>query len=69
MKINSLNKQKHGYLIQTWWDKSFKGTVVVNWTFSSLHGGSFESTPTIPWKFVYNKFKGFPVSKIKCYKN
>ena len=28
MKINSLKKQKHEYLIHTWSDKAFKGTVV-----------------------------------------
>ena len=28
MKINSLKKQKHGYLIQPWLDKTLKGTVV-----------------------------------------
>ena len=29
MKINSLKKQKHGYLIHTWSDKAFKGIVVI----------------------------------------
>ena len=28
MKINSLKKQKHGFLIHAWPDKTFKGTVV-----------------------------------------
>ena len=36
-KINSLNKQNHGRLIHTWWDKAFKGTVV-NRAQLSLHG-------------------------------
>ena len=26
MKMNSSNKQKHGYLIHTWSDKALKGT-------------------------------------------
>ena len=29
-KMNSLNDQKHAYLIHTWLDKAFKG-IVVNW--------------------------------------
>ena len=29
-KKNSLNKQKHGYLIHTWSDKAFKAGTVVN---------------------------------------
>ena len=43
MKINSLKKLKHWYLIHTWSDKAFKGTVV-NRTIPSLHKGSFEIT-------------------------
>ena len=39
MKINSLKKQKHGYLIHTWSDKAFKG-IVVNRALPSLLGGS-----------------------------
>ena len=39
MKIKSLKKQKHWYLIYTWADKAFKDTVV-NWALPSLHGGS-----------------------------
>ena len=38
MKINSLKKQKHRYLIHTLSDKAFKGTVV-NRTLRSLHEG------------------------------
>ena len=28
MKISNLEKQKRWYIIPTWWDKAFKGTVV-----------------------------------------
>ena len=38
MKINSLKKQKHRYLIHTWSDKASKGTVV-NLALPFLHGG------------------------------
>ena len=47
MKINSLKKQKHGYLIDTWLEKAFKGTVV-NQAVQSLHAGSLEVTVTGP---------------------
>ena len=47
MKMNSLKKQKNAYLIHTWSDEAFKGTVV-NRTMSSLHGGSLEITLTVP---------------------
>ena len=43
MKINSLNLQDHAYLINTWSEKSFKGTVV-NPAMSYLHGGHLEIT-------------------------
>ena len=46
-KKNSLEKQKHGYLIHVWSDKAFKGTVV-NRTLPSLYGGSLEITLTAP---------------------
>ena len=36
-KINSLNKQKHAYLIHNCLHEAFKGTVV-NRALSSLHG-------------------------------
>ena len=45
MKINSLKKQKHSYLIQTGSDKAFKGRVV-NRALPSLHGGSVKVTLT-----------------------
>ena len=45
MKINSLKKQKHSYLIQTGSDKAFKGSVV-NLALPSLHGGSVKITLT-----------------------
>ena len=47
LKLNSLNEQKHGYLIKIWSDKAFQGNVV-NLVFSSMHGGSRELTCTIP---------------------
>ena len=47
MKIKSLKKQKHWYIIYTWADKAFKGTVV-NWVLPSLHRGSLETTLTVP---------------------
>ena len=46
MKMISLKKQKHGYLVHTWSDKAFMGTVV-NRTLSSLHGVSLEITLTV----------------------
>ena len=48
MRINSLKKQKHWYLIHNW-SKTFKGTFV-NRGFSSLHGGSLKITLTVPLK-------------------
>ena len=47
MQINSLKKQKHGHLLNTWSDKAFKGTVV-NRTLPSLQGGLLEITLTVP---------------------
>ena len=47
MKINSLKKQNHGYIVNAWSDKLFKDTVV-NEALPSVHGGSFEITLTIP---------------------
>ena len=47
MKIYSLKKQKHGYLIHTWSDKAFNGTVV-NRAMSSVHGESLGNTLTVP---------------------
>ena len=52
MKINSLKKQKHGYLFNTRSDKAFKGTVV-NKALPSLHGGSLEITLTVPLIYTY----------------
>ena len=55
---------KHGYLIHTWRDKAFKGTVV-NRTLPSLHRGSLEVAFTVPlitkhlfrlWYFKFCKF-------------
>ena len=46
MNINTLKKQKHEYLIHTWSDKGFKGTVV-NRALSSLHAGSLEIIRTV----------------------
>ena len=40
-------KQKNGYLIHTWSDKVFKGTVV-NRALPSLHGGSLKIIITVP---------------------
>ena len=39
MKINSLKKQKHWYIIHTWSDKDFKGTFIDRAS-QSLHRGS-----------------------------
>ena len=47
MKINSLDKQKHGYLINTWSDKDFKGTVV-NQALLYLREWSLKITLTVP---------------------
>ena len=38
-KINSLNKQKHGYLNHIWSEKVLT-SAAVNWVFTSLHVGS-----------------------------
>ena len=46
-EIISFQTYKHRYLIRTWSEKGFKGTVV-NWAMSSLHGGSLEISLTIP---------------------
>ena len=46
IKINSLKKQKHGYLMHTWSDKAYKGTIV-NQALSYFHGGSLEITLSV----------------------
>ena len=46
IKINNVKKQKHGYLIHTWSDKAFEGSVV-NRALSSFLGGSLEYTFTV----------------------
>ena len=60
IKINSLKKQKHWYLIHTWSDKTFKGTVV-NRTLPSLHAGSLEIKRT-----VYLKKKSYFLNNALC---
>ena len=55
----SLKEQKDWYLIHTWSDKAFKGTVV-NQTLSSLPGGSLEITLTcysVPLSWTLNLIK------------
>ena len=47
MKINSWKEQKHAYLIYTWSDMDFKGTVV-NRALPFLHEGSLKITLTVP---------------------
>ena len=49
VKINRLNKKKHGYLIYTDLEKTFNGTVV-NQTLPSLNGGSLKTN-------AYNLFE------------
>ena len=51
MKMNSLKKQKHGYLNHTWSEKAFKGSLV-NRGLPSLHKGSIEITLTVPLRKV-----------------
>ena len=46
LKKNSIHYYKHLYLIQTWSDKAFKGTVV-NRVLPSLHEGPFEIEITV----------------------
>ena len=48
---NSLKKQTHNYLIHTWTDNAFKGSIV-NRALTSLHWRSLEVTLTVPliWK-------------------
>ena len=43
LKINNLKKKKHWYLIHTWSDKSFDGTIV-NGALSNLNEGLHEIT-------------------------
>ena len=50
--INHLNKQKHGYLINTWSDKLFKGTFVKQ-ALPSLYGGSRKITCTVPLSYFF----------------
>ena len=45
--IENKQKPKHGYLIHTWSDKAFKGTVV-NQALPSWHGGSLKIPLTVP---------------------
>ena len=45
LKIISILNYKHWYLIHTWSDKAFDGTVVNR---ASLLGGSLEITLTVP---------------------
>jgi len=49
MKMKSLKKQKHAYLIHTWSDKAFKGRVVHR-ALPSLHGWSLEIKRSVPLK-------------------
>ena len=56
MKIFSLYKQKHGYLIHTWSDKALKGTVV-NWAFFLLHGGSLKHYTYSPFQCTVQQQK------------
>ena len=46
MNTNSLKK----YLIHTWSEHTFKGTIEIR-TLPSLHGGSLEITLTVPLRF------------------
>ena len=54
MKVNSLNKQKLGYLIHIWLDKAFKGNVV-NRALTALHVSSLYITLTVPLTPSYLK--------------
>ena len=54
MKINSSKKQNHWYLIHTWSDRAFKGTVV-NRTLPSLHGGLLNITLLVLLLFSRSK--------------
>ena len=47
MKIKSLKEEKHWYLIHTWSEKAFKGTVV-NRALPFLHWESPQITLTVP---------------------
>ena len=51
----SLKKQKHFYLIYTWSEKAFKGSVVYQ-TLLSFHGGSLETMLTVPLIRFYINF-------------
>ena len=58
MKINSLQKHKHEYLIHTRSDKAFQGIVVIR-TLSSLNKVSLEITLTVTLKGNYIFFQVF----------
>ena len=64
VKINSLKKHKHWYLIQTWTDKAFKGTFVTR-TLPSLQEGSLKITLAVPLKsfFFKEKFRSLNAQK------
>ena len=49
LKIISFQKDKQWYIIHTWTDKGFKGTVV-NQTLSSFHEGPLEIRLTVTLK-------------------
>jgi len=71
MKINSLKKHKHEYLIHSWQGKALKGTVV-NRVFQSLHGESLEIKLSCPLKcnwFVYVHFTTAVLTFIGLFKS
>ena len=47
----SFPNYKYGYLLHTWSEEAFKGTVV-NQTLTSLHGGSIEIPITVPLNII-----------------
>ena len=55
MKKNSLRKQKRRYIFYTWSDKACKGTVV-NLQLLSLHEGSLDIMPTVPFNIHFSKY-------------
>ena len=53
------NKQKLGSLIHTWFQTNLLKVTIVDQTLTSLHGGSLDSTLTVPFEdFIYFKYPG-----------
>ena len=63
MKINSLKKQKHGYLIHSCSDKTFKG-IDVDWTCHPINGSFIEITVPVPLKLIIYRATTVPAVQV-----